>query len=340
MAEKKTEQRIMTRTRIAKIVTAVGCCVLASGCTGDSAETQEIVDNLVRAGFASDDIAVVRGIVYVGRDAEVSLAASREMLGGDDAGHEQYRTTNLVSTSLAKICIDGATFTGTFSTALDLAIQNYNERALTFTVARAPSTGCGATIAAVVQPGVTGGSSGFPSGGLPFSTINIGDGLSAFSVDTIEHVITHELGHAIGLRHTDYFDRSISCGAGGDEGDAGVGAIFIPGTPADAMVGGSIMNSCFRTLETGELTGGDIAALTALYGSAHREDYVVVWNNGGLRQLATYVANASGAFQDYVNTSGTGSFIAASTGRDLGSLADVTGDGRKDYVVVWSSGGL
>src|SRR6185369_674538 len=81
-------------------------------------------------------------------------------------------------------------------------------------------------------------------------------------------------------------------------------------------------------------------ALTALYGSAHREDYVVVWNNGGLRQIATYIANANGAFQEYIPTSGTGSFIADSLGRDLGYFADVTGDGRKDYVVVWSSGGL
>lgn len=31
------------------------------------------------------------------------------------------------------------------------------------------------------------------------------------------------------------------------------------------MVGGSIMNACFRTTETGELTSSDVTALNALY---------------------------------------------------------------------------
>jgi len=133
-------------------------------------------------------------------------------------------------------------------------------------MARTPSTGCSFTINAVIAPGVVGGSSGFPSGGLPFGTINIGDGLASFSVDTIEHVITHEIGHTLGFRHSDFFNRSISCGgAATNEGDGGVGAILIPGTPSGATVGGSIMNSCFRQNETGRFTSTDVTALNTLY---------------------------------------------------------------------------
>ena len=255
--------------RSSEIVFAVGCSVLAFGCAAAPDETEEIIDNLVHAGFPRNDIMVVDGKVYVGRDAEVSLTASREMIQTVGPGQEQYRTTNLISASLSKICINGSTFTGVFSQALDLAIQNYDEQPLTFAMARTPSSGCSFTINAVLAPGVVGGSSGFPSGGLPFGTINIGDGLAPFSVDTVEHVITHEIGHTIGFRHSDYFNRSISCGgAAVNEGDAGVGAILIPGTPSGAVVGGSIMNSCFRTVETGEFTGSDVTALRALYGVA------------------------------------------------------------------------
>jgi dual-action HEIGH metallo-peptidase len=44
-----------------------------------------------------------------------------------------------------------------------------------------------------------------------------------------------------------------------------VGAILIPGTSSTAKVGGSIMNSCFRSSETGEWTSSDRTALDYLY---------------------------------------------------------------------------
>jgi hypothetical protein len=250
------------------VVFALGCSTLAIACTAQPDETQETIDNLIAAGYPADDIAVVDDIVYVGRDAQVSLLASQEMLQTRDSSEEQYRTNNVVGPSVTKICVNGATFTGVFSTALDLAIQNYDELPLSFAMARTPSTGCSVTINAVLIPGLMGGFSGFPAGGLPFPTINIGDGIAALGADTIEQVITHELGHTLGLRHSDFFDRTISCGGGGNEGDAGVGANLVPGTPSGATVGGSVMNACFRASETGEFTSSDLTTLKTLYGAA------------------------------------------------------------------------
>jgi hypothetical protein len=249
---------------------------LTFGCASEpndhAADNQEIIQNLQKAGFLAEDIMLVDDVVYVGDDAAVSLEASREMIAGDDSTEEQYRTTNLVSRTLAVICVNGNAFRNiaAFNTALNNAIANYNAQALTFSMRRtttANAAGCNATITARVLNGVTGGSSGFPSGGRPFNTINIGSGLeTGFAVATVTHVITHELGHTIGFRHSDFFNRSISCGgAATNEGNGGVGATLIAGTPSGATVGGSIMNSCFRQTETGRFTATDVTALQALY---------------------------------------------------------------------------
>jgi hypothetical protein len=248
-------------------VFVVSCAVLMTGC-GPQDEVAEIKANLEQAGFPADDIMVVDGAVYVGRDAQVSLQASQEMLerGADSA--EQYRTTNLVSSSVTTICVNPTAAFNTYarlSQGLDLAIENYNQQNLSFRMVRGPATGCSANIAAKTTTGL-GGNAGFPSGGLPYTEINIGVDLQGYSLDVNEHVITHELGHCIGFRHSDYYNRAISCGrAKQNEGDAGVGAILIPGTPSTAVVGGSVMNSCFRSTETGEWTSTDITALQYLY---------------------------------------------------------------------------
>jgi hypothetical protein len=250
-------------------VLVASCGALLSGCgTDPQIENQEIISNLVEAGFPEADIMVVDDVVYVGRDAHVTLEASREMLQHGTESAEQYRTTNLVGTGVTKICVNPTSTFNSYtrlSQGLDLAIANYNGQGLRITMARGPTTGCTANITATTMSGA-GGSAGFPSGGLPYGTINIGTGLNTYSVDVNEHVITHELGHTIGFRHTDYYNRAISCGgAASNEGTAGVGAILIPGTPSTATVGASIMNSCFRSTETGEWTSSDITALNYLY---------------------------------------------------------------------------
>jgi hypothetical protein len=246
---------------------AAVCAAISFGC-GAQDETEEIVDNLIQAGFPANDIMIVDGLVYVGRDAHVTLEASREMIqSAPGTSDEQYRTTNLVS-GKTKICVNPTSTFNSYSrlsAGLDLAIANYNGLGLVFTFARGPTTGCSANITAKTTTG-TGGSSGFPSGGSPYGTINIGTGLQSYSNDVNEHVVTHEIGHTVGMRHSDYYNRSISCGgAATNEGSAGVGAILISGTPSTATVGGSVMNSCFRSTETGEWSNSDKTALQTLY---------------------------------------------------------------------------
>ena len=276
-----------------------GSCALAFGCASTTSEPQEIIDNLVQAGFPVGDIMVAENVVYVGRDAAVSLAASRELLQtARSRSKEQYRTTNLVSRDVRTVCIDPrpcANFSSKFSTALVNAASNYTFLPLTFEMSLRDSgdfTGCDARITCTIDRGA-GGSSGFPSGGQPFPTIQIGIGLDSpeFSVQTVQHVMMHELGHTIGFRHSDWFDRSISCGVDGNEGDGGVGAILIPGTPSAAVVGGSVMNSCFRASESGQFTNTDVTALQALYGPAHDQiAYIKASNTGPSDAFGSSVA--------------------------------------------------
>ena len=242
-----------------------------------SERTAEIVDNLRVAGYPDEEIQVMEsGEVFVGLDAEVGLEASREMIGAADrrgelrddaeAGFRQYRTANLVSSSVRTICVNGSAFSGTLGKALDQAIANYDALDLSFEMVRTSgsSSGCDAVIEAKLTAG-DGGVAGFPSGGLPYHSINIGTTVASYGTAVATHVIQHELGHCIGFRHTDYFDRSISCGTGGNEGLSDVGAILIPGTPSGAVLNGSVMNACFNAGSTGAWTSSDVTALRELY---------------------------------------------------------------------------
>ena len=137
---------------------------------------------------------------------------------------------------------------------LDLAIARYNSENLEISFQRVTSSSSADIVMTRLnrrdeRRGVL-GSAGFPtSSGDPYGEIKMSGVLeSSYGLDTegIATIIAHEMGHCIGFRHTDYFDRSISCGGStSDEGDGGVGANHIPGTPTGASYSAqSWMLSC------------------------------------------------------------------------------------------------
>jgi len=213
-----------------------------------------------------------------GGDMFVAADKLEDIYNGDLSDHkgltgEQYRTTNLVSVSgsvrtISVIGYTGGSFalTSKMRTGLQQAINHYNSKnlRLRFTLTFATSTN--ADIVVYRVSGGAGGSAGFPSGGNPYKWVRINSGTDSFSTGVNRHVITHEIGHCIGFRHTDYFNRSISCGSGGNEGSAGVGAIHIPGTPTtNVNANTSVMNACFNSGSTGVFTSSDNTALNFLY---------------------------------------------------------------------------
>ncbi len=206
-------------------------------------------------------------------DILISEAQLKEMLASEifhfGKVNEQYRTSNLVSNNQT-ISVLGYTggsnaLDNTMRTALQWAVNNYNRIniGLNFTLAFGTNFNAYDMVVYRVSGG-GGGSAGFPSGGNPYKWIQIQSGTSSFGTNVVEHVITHEMGHSVGLRHTDYFNRSLSCGTGGNEGSGGVGAIHIPGTPT-GFDANSIMLACFSANEDGEFGNFDVVALEYLY---------------------------------------------------------------------------
>ena len=197
-------------------------------------------------------------------------------LGSGEGDTRQYRTNNLISSRNRTIDILGYTgsccaLSGNMRTGLQWAVNNYNRINTTLNFRLTFGTNYQAADMVVYNNGGSGagGQAEFPSGGRPGKFIQILDGTGRLSNNLNEHVIGHEMGHAVGFRHTDYARRKCD---GSNEGTAGsIGAVHIPGTPTanrwgqSGLDSGSLMISCFDGSEDGEFSNADITALEFLY---------------------------------------------------------------------------
>ncbi len=161
---------------------------------------------------------------------------------------EQYSTNNLVTGGIRTFTMyaQQGTCTSCYSAGmiagLDEAIRRYNAENLNIKFSRTlNATGANIVMTRLRKgeeaQGIL-GSSGFPSGGDPYPQIKMSGVLESkynLSTNGIATIIAHEMGHCVGFRHTDYYNRAISCGGSpSDEGASTIGANLIPGTPATA----------------------------------------------------------------------------------------------------------
>ena len=244
------------------------------GAAPDKHISKATLDRIWEIGFSNENVQKIDEGYLVEGDiilTDENLQVQLDPLTLRISETEQYHTYNLVSPASQTITVSmdaNLNSTPGYSQALDVAIGRYNAENLTLVFQRVGTSG--GEIHLKKQPGNYLASAGFPlNNGNPYGTIKmnsnaIGQGNSNAFINYCATIMSHEMGHCIGLRHTDYMDRSFSCNTGGNEGAGNIGAVLIPGTPSGPDAN-SWMLACIGNLENRPFNNNDRTALSYLY---------------------------------------------------------------------------
>ncbi len=250
--------------------------VLAISCKKDAKSpapegiSQDVLTKIQALGFGTQNVQkhaegyLVEGDIVITQE---QLDQKPEMTFLRIAGEEQYRTYNLVGGLPRTITVRcSTTLPSSYVTATDEAIRRYNAENLLIHFTRVTS---GGNIVLTASPSGAGylASSGFPSGGNPYPSVLVNSSYLGSNPGTnyLATILTHEIGHCIGFRHTDYMSREYSCGGGHvNEGASTVGAVLIPGTPSGPDAG-SFMLACIGAGQNRYFNTNDRTALNYLY---------------------------------------------------------------------------
>ncbi len=234
--------------------------------------SQDVLAQIPNLGFSNVNVLRDEGGYVVEGDIFLTSDLLNQKPGWSTltiANTKQYHTTNLITGLLRTITVSvSSKLPATYFAATNEARARYNAENLGISLVRVSQRG---EINITKAPTFAGyvAVAGFPTqSGNPYNTIKINSALleinPGFNLPTI---VTHEIGHCIGFRHTDYVDRSFSCGgATVNEGEGNVGAIHIPGTPTGPDKR-SWMLSCIGPRENRPFNANDRDALAYLYGN-------------------------------------------------------------------------
>ncbi|MDO8367166.1 MAG: M57 family metalloprotease [Saprospiraceae bacterium] len=262
------KKRFLTLAALALLFAGLNSCSKNDPTsTNDVGLSADIKAKITALGFGAEDAFAVEGGYIVENDifiATEDLNKPLDLAHSLVVGHEeQYHTTNLVTGLPRTITISySSNFSANAKAGIKAAIARYNAENLQLTFSEVASGG------QINIKRVNGGpyiaSAGFPSGGNPYNEVKFNKTYENYSLNFVTTVIAHEVGHCIGFRHTDYMNRAYSCGSGGNEGDGGVGAIHIPGTPTGPDAA-SWMLACLSATTNRPFNSNDKTALSYLY---------------------------------------------------------------------------
>jgi len=227
-------------------------CTGFTSCKKEAATNSEEIPQSVKAqiyaaGFGTSNIQKVEEGYLV----EGDIILTPEWLNNNPARQilrtatgEQYHTTNLVtglprtiSLSLSNKLLNKPGFYESLQETSNRfnAVPGFD--GITFTIAAA-GRGNINFVEGKFSTNTILATSGFPnSRGEPYGTVKVNSSaMNSYPtpdwISFLAHLFSHEIGHCIGFRHSDWFDRSLGGCGGGNEGEGGAGAILIPGTPA------------------------------------------------------------------------------------------------------------
>ena len=255
-------------------VLAISSCSKEKEAVAPTAKTgvsQDVLTQIRAMGLSTQDVKQVEGGYLVEGDIVVTpenLATKPDYQMLRVGDEEQYRTSNLVSVGSGRT-VSVRVSTGlpsAYVTATDEAIRRYNAQNLLIRFTRVTSGG--SIVLTQAPAGSTYlASAGFPSSGNPFNSVKVNsDAIGTANASTyIATILAHEIGHCIGFRHTDYADRSYSCGGQTtNEGASTVGAVYIPGTPSGPDPN-SWMLACIGSGGNRPFNTNDVTALRYVY---------------------------------------------------------------------------
>jgi hypothetical protein len=270
------------------LIAALCVAIIFSACKKNTktVATDEIpeatLSQIQALGFSTQDVQkrpngyLVEGDILLSESQLNSNPSSPNLV---IAREEQYRTFNIVGNSYSNINVtlnsNSAQHNNAFNAALDVALKRYNDEKLRFTFTKVGSgQPSDITIVAFYEKSNVLGSSGFPSStGVPYNQVQMNTywydtSTNTTNVNYIATIMAHELGHCIGFRHTDYMDRSFSCGGRKQNEEkpfpSGYGAVLIPGTPSGPDAA-SWMLACIGSNVNRPFNTNDKLALNTVY---------------------------------------------------------------------------